>query len=457
MALTTTRAGEFSDSVLKPLIDTYRQVVAQRYTPCAPSDLNRMLAAPPYYVSRKVDGELWFLAATDHGNQLIAANGRVATGAAPVLSVSLPRGTVLAGELHAPGEGRERVGAVTAGLAAGGEQLAFAAFDLIAHGEQTWRDLPYPARTELVRSLLPAEGPVFALEVKVLDGQADVAGLFTDVVVKGQAEGLVVRCSDGRALKVKPELTVDLAILGYTVRESGRGTEVRSVLLGLCTPAGTWVPVGTSGNFIDEVDRVALHTLLESLTIESPFRRAASTGQLYRITRPEVLLECRVLDIQSEDARGRSIRQPELAYTGARADVIGQVAALSLLNPIVQRLRSDKADVRDGARWDQIADRVAAPSATTASAVEVEVIRRQVWTKTGKDKTDVRKLVVWKTNRELDDPTYPAFVVHWTDYSAGRKTPLTREVRPAASREAAQALAEAMIAENIKKGWEPVG
>ena len=83
-----------------------------------------------------------------------------------------------------------------------------------------------------------------------------------------------------------------------------------------------------------------------------------------------------------------------------------------------------------------------------------EVIRRQVWTKTGKDKTDVRKLVVWRTNKDSTDPAYPAFVVHWTDYSAGRKTPLTREVRPVASEEAALAAAEALIADNIKKGWE---
>jgi len=83
-----------------------------------------------------------------------------------------------------------------------------------------------------------------------------------------------------------------------------------------------------------------------------------------------------------------------------------------------------------------------------------EVVRRQVWTKAAKDKTDVRKLVLWKTNKDATDPTYPAYVVHWTDYSAGRKTPLTREVRPAPTLDAAQELADAMIAENIKKGWQ---
>jgi hypothetical protein len=79
------------------------------------------------------------------------------------------------------------------------------------------------------------------------------------------------------------------------------------------------------------------------------------------------------------------------------------------------------------------------------------VIRRQVWTKEGAGKVDVRKLVVWKTNKEAAD--YPAFVVHWTDYSSTRKSPLDREVRLAPNEKEALKIAEAMIVENVKKGW----
>ena len=32
-------------------------------------------------------------------------------------------------------------------------------------------------------------------------------------------------------------------------------------------------------------------------------------------------------------------------------------------------------------------------------------------------------------DKEKQDPNFPAFVVHWTDYSQGRKDPLKREVR----------------------------
>lgn len=51
---------------------------------------------------------------------------------------------------------------------------------------------------------------------------------------------------------------------------------------------------------------------------------------------------------------------------------------------------------------------------------------------------------------------FPAFVVHWTDYSVTRATPLDREVRLAPTETIAMKLADEMITENIKKGWNKV-
>ena len=83
-----------------------------------------------------------------------------------------------------------------------------------------------------------------------------------------------------------------------------------------------------------------------------------------------------------------------------------------------------------------------------------EIIRREVYVKTVKGVDGVRKLVVWKTNKEGVDPSYPPYVVHFTDYSAGRKDPLKREVRLAPTLTIAQELADGMVSKNIKKGWD---
>lgn len=454
-ALQVNRAGTFTDSTLKPLLDMYRQVVAQRYTPCGPTDVERLLGAPPFHVSRKIDGELWFMRVTKNACQLIAANGRTAEGDAPVLATgNVSADTVLAGELYVPkGDKRERVGDVSAALAADGSNLAFAAFDVIEHAGVSWREMPYSSRLEVLSEMLPQDGPVHMVPVTTVTSGVDVSGLYEDIVVSTGAEGIVVRCADGRALKVKPELTLDVAILGFTTREGSGVEEVRSLLIGLHKTDTGWVPLGTVGNFIEGIDRRHLLEMLTHLEIPSGYRKAASSGQLYRMVQPVQVLECRVLDVQTLDAKERPIRQPALAQLDGRWQVTGQIAAATLINPIVLRLRDDKPNAEDGARWQQIETLVGQESSPSTSDSDPTIIRRQVWTKAGKDKTDVRKLVVWKTNRDNIDSSYPAYVVHWTDYSAGRKTPLTREVRPAFTEESAQQLAEALIESNIKKGW----
>jgi hypothetical protein len=191
---------------------------------------------------------------------------------------------------------------------------------------------------------------------------------------------------------------------------------------------------------------------LSKITTPSQYRHAASTGQLYQAVKPEVIMECRVLDFQTVDSQGKMTRKPELKHA-ADGWVMGPSRpALSLINAVMTRVREDKADVVSGSRWGQLPENVVDSPAPAKEQKPSEVIRRQVWTKESKDKTDVRKLLVWKTNKD-SDPLFPAFVVHWTDYSAGRKAPLAREVKVATSQKDADQIADSLVEENVKKGW----
>jgi hypothetical protein len=139
----------------------------------------------------------------------------------------------------------------------------------------------------------------------------------------------------------------------------------------------------------------------------------------------------------------------------------GSIASASLIHPVLQRLRDDKAADETGVRFDQLRDYLpseSVASAASASALPVStLIRREVWTKTTKGQLAVRKLLVWKTNKAEASQRYPAYVVHWTDYSSGRAEPLDRDVRPAPDETVAQQIAQEFIDANIKKGWEKAG
>jgi hypothetical protein len=84
---------------------------------------------------------------------------------------------------------------------------------------------------------------------------------------------------------------------------------------------------------------------------------------------------------------------------------------------------------------------------------KAEIIKRAVATKELKGKTMVRKLLLWKTNKEQLSPDYPAYVLLLTDFSPNRKTPLEREIRVSASLEQIEGYWTTWSTENFVKGW----
>jgi hypothetical protein len=112
-------------------------------------------------------------------------------------------------------------------------------------------------------------------------------------------------------------------------------------------------------------------------------------------------------------------------------------------------------------RITQVADLVELPQAEKDSRQLVlpksEVLRREVYIKELKGETMVRKLLLWKTNKDQVAEDYPAYVVHLTDFSPNRKDPLSRDMRISSSFEQIQQLFDELKAENITKGWNLYG
>lgn len=455
----TPPGSERSEQVMADILN-YRAVVAMRYAGCPPSEVPNKTASAPFLVSRKLDGETWFLVNDPEQPRLVAPNGRTLTGDLPILTdlAALPVGSIWAGELHVPSQQRERVGDVAAAIANDPDRLALGVFDLVATDDGAWTDLPYPQRSAILSRDLPDTGALFAIPVQQAAGTTELLHILQEALDQG-AEGLIARGADSRAFKIKPEITLDLAIIGYTTRTAGNGdAEIRSVLLALRTEDNRYALVGASGNFEAGFDRSDLLHRLEPDQTAGDFRQAAPTGQLYRMVQPRLIIECRVVDVQGEDHHSRPIVRPIATFDPERGwNSQGRAPAVALINAVGIRIRDDKDIDSGGARWQQVEHYASIPP--TADALPTaEVIRRQVWTKTTGERTDVRKLVVWRTNKETTDPQYPAFVVHWTDYNPQRKSPLNREVRPAPDLHAAQAHADTLIAANIKRGWvEAVG
>jgi hypothetical protein len=454
-----------NDPGLVNLLASYKRRIAGLYRPLAPNDV---AGIPPssLVVSRKIDGELWFVVSDDDGVYLANPRGRAITGKIPVLGQAkiLPTGTILAGELHVEAaKGRERVGDLSALLSGGKKadtkRLRFTVFDLVQKDGATALTLPYEERFSTLQTLVPTPGSTLSLiETATMSGAADLQSHYKTVVEDGGAEGLIVRASTGMVYKLKPVIDIDCVLLAYTEKVDEPG-HARSVLLGLMHEDGKVQLLGGCGNLGSIVHRKAIFDRLSKSVVTSQVRYASDSGGLYRFVSPEIVVSVKVTDLQTERSDGTILSAPLLSYekiSGWRSH--GVRPCPRPIHPVLERLRDDKTanpvDIRIAqiSEWLSSADTRATPDTLPTS----QVLRREVWTKEAKGQTAVRKLVVWKTNKETTNSAFPAFVVHWTDYSATRATPLDREVRLAPTETIAMKLAEEMITENIKKGWNKV-
>ena len=402
--------GTLTDLALLNQLASYKRRVASNYRPLAPADIDK-LAPGKMIVSEKIDGELWFLIAVNNEVFLANPRGSVIAGALPFLTLAgkpLPERTIIAGELHAIVAGKRcRVGDLAAALSGGAKakvgEVAFSAFDLVEDAGVAPVG-SYSDRHVRLQALIGTSPNLSVVPIESMGAAVQVRDLFSAKIESSEWEGLVLRLEMGLIYKLKPAVSVDAVVIGYTTK-ADQSDLARSILLGLMHENGQLQILGACGN------------------------------------------------LGSEDER-RELLRKLVPPTGWISE--GMKPCPRPIHPVLVRVRTDKNVNPVDIRFAQVAAYL--PSGDLAQAESVDLpkstlLRREVWTKEAKGQVAIRKLLIWKTNKEKIATSYPAYVVHWTDYSPTRAEPLDRDVRLAPDEAEAAKIAEALIGDNIKKGW----
>jgi hypothetical protein len=159
--------------------------------------------------------------------------------------------------------------------------------------------------------------------------------------------------------------------------------------------------------------------------------------------------------------RGGPIERMVLALDAAagKYEIVRRLPLAAVIAPIYERRREDKQPGPDATGLKQVTDLVEIPlaerDARGLTLPPSEIVRREVYTKVMKGQTLVRKLLLWKTNKERESDDYPAYVLYVTDYSPNRKEALDREVRVGVTLEEMELMWEAVKKERIVGGWAP--
>jgi ATP-dependent DNA ligase len=460
-----------ADPQLLPAVQDYRRQAAAQMVPLERSDIQRKLPDADYFVSRKVDGE--FAAIILRQGQVFSLNpgGTVRVGlpafeeAARMLQQHGVRSAIIAAEFFVESEPRRRervhdVVRIARQPQSAGEldSLHFAAFDLIEL-DGRWNPLPYSESWARLNQLLGGGRWVRPVETEQVRTAREVERLFQKHVEQDGAEGIVARSDHSGWFKIKPRHSLDAAVIGFTEAGDERVGLLHDLLLALVRGDGTLqVLCRVGGGFSEDQRRDWLSDLKDSV-VDSEYAEVNSDHVAYRMVRPDWVVEISCLDLVSQTTRGAPVNRMTLNWNRQRDayEVIRRLPLVSVISPQFLRRREDKRVNPDDVRVRQVADIVDIPlvhsNASQMVLPKSQPIRRRVYTKTLKGETMVRKFLMWRTNKEADSEHFPAYVVHFTDYSPNRQVPLAREVRVSNSLDQIQALWSKLVEENVKQGW----
>ncbi|MCP3886313.1 MAG: hypothetical protein GY700_12725, partial [Propionibacteriaceae bacterium] len=248
-----------------------------------------------------------------------------------------------------------------------------------------------------------------------------VVDAYERLVTRDGHEGIVIRSADGRILKVKPEIVIDAAIVGFTETLSG---DLSEILVALMRTDGSYQLLGRVDTGFTRADRQELAERLRHAVVPSPHLAPSRRGALFRFVQPVIVVEVKCNDLLVERSNGEAIRRMALGFDAEPGwNAHGPAPAASMMHAVFRRIRHDKPVTPDAVRWSQVSDLVPVREGDSAHGRTLArslIVRRDVFTKKTRGKTCVRKAVIWKTNKDQDDPRYPAYVAFFTDFAPQR-------------------------------------
>ncbi len=472
------------DKDVMKAVDDYKKSIAQKFTSMDPSMLSdfktgaaRYKLGENLFASIKVDGEyaLFVYDAGDpDGEKSYFCNSsshRVHMGLpvnADLEKMLNSKGVtriMIAGELFAalgdpPNfDGRTRTPELTARLRKPGGQddldrVGYRAFDLVSFEGEQWLKKHYHDRFHKLRELLPDKGRAGTVKTYIMHDDK-LSDFFEEVVVKGKAEGIVVRNSETfRGYKVKPVNTLDAVIIGAVGGLEGSKIDpdaLASTLVALRYPDGTYQLLAQVGGGLNDTQRKEIYQKLKFVT-QHGFVGATADGRAFRLVKPEHVAQVLYLDIISTNSYGKQIMQPTLKYDPQQGtwEIGRNMPFVHLISPRFAdpALREDKhpdtSDVRVG-QVEGLVEIELPDSVTDVMLEKAELLARYVF-----EKGDmVRKFVGFKSNKSSNDKYYPEYVVYNTDYSPGRQEPLQRKVKATNDADQFWKMLEAWIKEDV--------
>jgi ATP dependent DNA ligase-like protein len=464
------KAADLGDPKLQNKAQDYKRRLSAAMRAVSGEDIGRVPAGKGTFVSRKYDGEFAYVVFDGTNAISLHPSGTVRSGlpcleeAAKGLKKAKVKSCILAAEYYlldtaAESRSLEQVLGVLRNPGSKKEldRLALAVFDVVevdgkaVNATTAFRDLD---------KWFGKGKNVHPVEHKSATKSETIMETYVDWVVGEGAEGIVVRNDKGAYYKVKLRHNLDVAVIGFSEGTENRKGMLHDLLVAVVRPDGTFQELTRVGGGFSESGRKELLKDLQKRVVPSEYVAVNNDYVAYDMIKPGPVIEISCLDMIAERTKGGPVNRMVLEWTGKKYAALSRMPLVSVISPQFVRLRDDKEAGIEETSISQVTDQVKVSDATkpaqnTGKLNPSKLIERTVYTKVMKENTMVRKLLLWKTNKE-DTPDFPAYVVYLTDFSPNRKTPLERDIKVASTEKIARNLFKEMADKNFVGGWEKV-
>lgn len=448
---------------------TYKKNFLKQFIAISPQQIDERLGDSHYYVTRKYDGE--FATIVYENGQAITINrsGRVRRGipcideAARLLKKAGVKQAVIPAEIYVDdSDKRTRTHDLIHALSKKGDVsiLNLVAFDVLEYNGKPYKPDNFMETWKLLGKWLGKGKKVKRVEMEVARSNAEVKNIYQNWVDEGTAEGLVVRSDLPFVFKIKPKHFIDGVVIGFTEGTGDQQGQTRTFLIALMPEKNRYqAVVHVGGGMQDDLKNEMLKHFADRV-IPSDFIETDSNHVAFRMVEPDTVMEFSVRDVIYETANGPVLNTIVKVEDG-RYQVESTVTGLTFIAPVFERFRSDKGANAVDARLAQVEEFASFEPEEVVSAPKVDLpksklLLRELYQKQLGEKLMLQKYLVWKTNKEKSGE-YPAYVLHYTNYSSQRQEPLQREIKVSDSRKQIMELYKQYLDENIKKGWNKLG
>jgi len=443
------------------LIKKYKNSVIRQFIFIPKEEINSLDNKKDWWVSKKIDGQLWFYVRDNKTSKIINSNESDISNKTNAIIKELDKkfksqkNFILAGELYFFTSDRERYGDTISCLGDNSklDKLRYGIFDIV-YSAKTFSTFQDKYNFLVNEFEISNKNIVHTVEHKKTP-QNSIDKYFIENIEKKGFEGLIVR-DNSTIYKIKTEETGDFLITGFTVGE--KANYIRSVSLGVYLNDHEIIHVGSCGSFASEKIKKDIYDKLSKLKVSSNFQKISSEGTPYIFVKPQVVVEVKLLEMQGDRSNDQPIRHLKYEFNNNKLTATGKSRSVSILNSRVDNIREDKKASFEDCGLKQIIKLSGIPKEefkeiNLKDLPKSKVIKKEIYFKDSKNGKAIKKFIFWKSNKEKVGD-YPSYLCYYLDYSDGREDPIKKKIYPFEDEKIGLDFLKSLMDENIKKGWE---